>query len=132
MKWASGTRPLRKNCLQFFWPQRWYMLSAFYEGNTLARTYANIIQPATITLDRIAYTDLDLSILFESDLNYEILTQAEFEDAAQKLRYDEETRVSALMALQTLTSAIQRSIGVLSAVPHRLDLTRLHTLVNNN
>ena len=47
MYWSSGTRPLRYNCLQFFWPQRWYTLSAFYNGPSLIHTYASIIQPAT-------------------------------------------------------------------------------------
>src|SRR5215469_16759349 len=107
MHWSSGTRPLRYNCLQFFWPQRWYMLSAFYEGPALVHTYANIIQPATIEHDRLYYIDLDLSILVEPDLNYEVLTQAEFEQAAENFQYSEETRISALMALRTLISSVQ-------------------------
>lgn len=125
MNWMTGTRPLRSNCLQFFWPQRWYMLSAFYEGNTLIHTYATIIQPANISYNRLSYVDLDLSILVKPDLSYEVLTQAEFEQAATMLHYDEETRISALMALRTLTSSIQLNIGVFSNVPYRLDLGQL-------
>src|SRR5258708_37476615 len=48
MNWATGTRPLRYNCVQFFWPERWYMLSDFYNQRALIRTSATIIQPATI------------------------------------------------------------------------------------
>ena len=70
MNWANGSRPLRNNCLQFYWPERWYMLSAFYHDRTLLRTYANIIQPATITPGRVSYVDLDLSILVEPDMSY--------------------------------------------------------------
>ena len=40
MRWSTRTWPLRYNCLQFYWPQRWYTLSAFYDGRTLLRTYA--------------------------------------------------------------------------------------------
>ncbi|GCF09677.1 DUF402 domain-containing protein [Dictyobacter arantiisoli] len=131
MNWASGTRDLRNNCVQFYWPGRWFMLSAFYNQDVLIHTYANIIQPAHIVLNQLSYVDLDLSILFEPDLNYEVLTQAEFEHMSAVLEYDETTRVSALMALQTVTSLIQRSssTGLFAVVPHRLDLTNLHTVV---
>ena len=126
MNWANGMRPLRNNCLQFYWPQRWYMLSAFYNDRTLLRTYANIIQPATLIPGRVSYVDLDLSTLVEPNMSYEVLTLAEFEQAAEQLRYSEETRISALMALRTLTSSVQRSIGIFTVVPHRLSRVDFH------
>ncbi len=113
-------------CLQFFWPQRWYMLSAFYDGPSLVHTYANIIQPATIELDRLNYVDLDLSILVEPDLSHEVLTQAEFEQAAESLQYSEETRISALMALRTLISSVQLGVGLFATVPQRLRQADFH------
>ena len=128
MRWATGTRPLRSNCLQFFWPERWYMLSAFYNENVLMHTYATIIQPALLQPDRLSYTDLDLSVLVKPDLSFEVLTQVEFDQAAEQLHYTEETRISALIALRTLTSAIQRSIGLFSVVPLQLDTTDLHAV----
>ena len=126
MRWATGTRPLRSNCLQLFWPRRWYMLSAFYNDRTLIHTYANVIQPAAIILDRISYVDLDLSILVKPDMTFEVLTQVEFEQAADTLHYDEQTRISALMAMESLTSAMQLSIGVFASIPHRLARTDFH------
>jgi hypothetical protein len=63
MRWATGTRPLRNNCLQIFWPQRWYMLSAFYNNRMLIHTYALVIQPATLQLDRISYSGEAKSLL---------------------------------------------------------------------
>ena len=126
MHWASGTRPLRYNCLQFFWPQRWYMLSAFYNGPALIHTYANIIQPAAILLDRVSYVDLDLSVLVKPDTSYEVLTQVEFDQTADMLHYDEETRISALMAMRAVTSSIQRSVGLFTVVPHHLRQTDFH------
>ncbi len=123
MRWATGTRPLRNNCLQIFWPERWYMLSAFYNDRMLIHTYAAIIQPATLQLDRVSYTDLDLSILVKPDLSYEVLTQAEFEQMADLFHYSEEVRIGALMALRTLTSTIQRSIGVFASVPSEIQQT---------
>jgi hypothetical protein len=127
MNWASGTRNLRSNCLQFYWPERWYTLSAFYNEDVLIHTYANIIQPVRLGLDRLTYVDLDLSTLVKPDLSYEILTQAEFDQMAEMLHYDEATRVSALMALQTVTSTIQRSIGLFAVVPHHLNIANLPT-----
>ena len=126
MNWTTATRPLRSNCLQFFWPQRWYTLSAFYDGRDLVHTYASIIQPAAIELDRLTYVDLDLSLLVKPDLSHEILTQAEFEAAADALYYDEETRISALMALETLTTAIQLGTGLFALIPHTLNQTDFH------
>ncbi len=126
MRWATRPRPLGHNCLQFFWPQRWYMLSAFYDGPALIHTYANIIQPATIELDRLTYIDLDLSILVKPDLSYEVLTQVEFEQAAETLGYSEETRIGALMALRTLVSSIQLGVGLFATIPQRLRQTDFH------
>lgn len=126
MHWATGTRPLRYNCLQFFWPERWYMLSAFYNERSLIRTYASIIQPTHLHLDRVSYIDLDLSVLIEPDLSYEILTRAEFEQAAELFNYTEETRIRALATLRTLTSSIQHSVGLFAVVPYRLQRTEFH------
>jgi protein associated with RNAse G/E len=123
MHWSTRTYPLRYNCLQFFWPERWYMLSAFYDGPELKRTYANIIQPPMINLNRVAYVDLDLSILVEPDLTYEVLTQAEFEQLAETLHYDEETRISALMAMRMLTNSIMLGVGLFAMIPQRLRQT---------
>lgn len=126
MHWTTNTRPLRYHCLQFYWPQRWYTLSAFYDGRVLKHTYATIIQPASIEIERLSYIDLDLSILVKPDLTYEVLTQAEFEQMADLLHYSEETRISALMAMRTVTSSIQRSVGIFATVPHLLRDTNFH------
>ena len=102
------------------------MLSAFYNEHVLLRTYANIIQPATIQGHRIDYVDLDLSILVKPDMSYEVLTQAEFEHTAEMLHYNEETRISALMASRSLTSTMQRTVGLFANVPSRLNHTEFH------
>ena len=125
MNWMTGTRPLRYNCVQFFWPQRWYMLSAFYNEQNLIHTYATIIQPTILTYDRLTYVDLDLSILVKPDLSHEVLTQAEFDHAAEMLNYSEDTRISALMALRTLTNSIRLNVGIFANVPYRLNLAEL-------
>ena len=126
MHWSTRTHPLQYNCLQFFWPQRWYMLSAFYEGRVLRHTYAAIIQPANIEIERLSYVDLDLSILVKPDLTYEVLTQAEFEQMADLLHYSEETRIGSLMAMRTITSSIQLSLGLFAIIPHLLRQTDFH------
>jgi protein associated with RNAse G/E len=126
MHWATGGYPLRYNCLQFFWPERWYMLSAFYNERSLIHTYAIVIQPPVVQPNRISYVDLDLSVLVKPDLTYEILTRAEFEQAAAMFDYDEDTRMQALTTLRTLTSSIQRSVGLFAAVPHCLQEAEFH------
>lgn len=126
MHWSTRKYALPYNCLQFFWPQRWYMLSAFYEDRILKYTYASIIQPAGIGIDSLSYVDLDLSILVKPDQTYEILTQAEFEQMADLLHYSEETRIGALMAMSTITSSIQLSVGLFATIPHVLRQTDFH------
>jgi len=126
MNWSTGTRPLRYNCLQFFWPERWYTFSALYDGRTLLHTYVFIIQPATFELDRLSYVDLDLRMLVKPDLTYEVLTQAEFEQLAETLDYNEQTRIGALMAMDTLTNAIQMGLGLFATIPHTLRQTDFH------
>jgi protein associated with RNAse G/E len=121
MNWSTATRPLRNNCVQFFWPERWYTLSAFYAGRELIHTYATIIRPAQFELNRLTYIDLDLSLLVKPDLTYEVLTQVEFDQAADQLHYSEETRIGSLLAQQTLTNAIQLGTGLFSLIPHTLN-----------
>lgn len=131
MHWSTSTRPLRYNCLQMYWPQRWYTLSAFYSGRSLLHTYASIIQPATFEPEHLYYVDLDLSILVKPDLTYEVLTQAEFDQMADTLNYDEETRIGALMAMGTLTNAIQLGVGLFATIPHTLRQTDFHLVISH-
>lgn len=126
MNWSTGTRPLRYNCLQFYWPERWYMLSAMYDGRTLVHTYIFIIQPATFQLDRLSFVDLDLRMLVQPNLSYEVLTQAEFEQLSETLHYDEQTRIGALMAMDTLTNSIRLGVGLFATIPHTLRQTDFH------
>ncbi len=126
MRWVTRTRPLPYNCVQYFWPERWYMLSAFYDGLKLRHTYAPVIMPPTIEPGRLSYVDLDLTLLVKPDLSYEVLTQAEFDQMADLLGYSEETRISALMALRTLTNSAQLGLGLFSTIPQRLRSTDFH------
>ena len=57
------------------------------------------------------------------DAGYEITS---IEQMAELLHYDEETRIGALMALRTLTSSIQISMGLFSSIPHLLRATDFH------
>jgi hypothetical protein len=123
MHWAIRTRPLRYNCLQLYWPERWYTLSAFYDDRSLIHTYASVIQPAHFEQDRLVYVDLDLSLLIKPDLSYEVLTQAEFDQLAETLRYGEETRIGALLAMETLMQSARLAMGLFASIPHTLGQT---------
>jgi protein associated with RNAse G/E len=92
----------------------------------LIHTYASIIQPVTFELEQLYYIDLDLSVLVRPDLTYEVLTQAEFDELADTLGYDEETRIGALMAMGTLTNAIQLGVGLFATIPHTLRQVDFH------
>lgn len=126
MRWVTQARPLQYNCVQYFWPERWYMLSAFYDGLALRHTYASVIKPPDIETGRLSYVDLDLTLLVKPDLSYEVLTQAEFDQMSDLLSYSEETRISALMALRALTNSAQLGLGLFSTIPQRLRSTEFH------
>jgi protein associated with RNAse G/E len=117
---ATGTRPLRYNCLQQYWPERWYTLSAFYDDRSLIHTYASVIQPVRFEPEHIIYVDLDLNLLIKPDSSYEVLTQAEFDRLAETLDYSEETRIGALLALETLTRSARLEMGLFASIPHTL------------
>src|SRR5229473_3048383 len=106
MHWATRTRPLRYHCLQLYWPERWYTLSAFYEDRSLIHTYASVIQPAVFEEGRLVYVDLDLSLLIKPDMSYEVLTQAEFDQS-----------------VETLTQAARLAMGLFATIPHILRQT---------
>ena len=89
-------------------------------------TYALIIKPATFELEQLYYIGLDLSVLVKPDLTYEVLTQAEFDELADTLHYDEETHIGALMAMGTLTNAIQLGVGLFATIPHTLRQADFH------
>lgn len=126
MHWTTRTHLLRDNCLQMYWPERWYTLSAFYHDRELIHTYASIIQPIRMTDQRLSYVDLDLTLLIQPDLSYEVLTQVEFDTLAETLHYSEETRIGALVAMQTLTNAIQLATGLFATIPLTLRQTDFH------
>lgn len=128
MHWSTRTRPLRSNCLQLYWPERWYTLSAFYNDRSLIHTYATIIQPAAIQESRLIYIDLDLSLLIEPDFSYEVLTQAEFDQLSETMSYSEETRIGALLAMHMLTNAARLSTGLFAAIPRTLRQSDLHLI----
>ena len=126
MRWTRGARPLQYNCVQYFWPGRWYMLSAFYNALELRHTYASVIEPPTIELDGLSYVDLDLSMLVHPNMSYEVLTQAEFDQMADILSYSEETQRGALTALRLLTSSAQLGVGLFATIPHTLRHADFH------
>lgn len=126
MHWTTRTHSLRDNCLQMYWPERWYTLSAFYHGRELIHTYASIISPITLADERLSFVDLDLALLIQPDLSYEVLTQAEFDQLAETLHYSEETRIGALMAMHTLANAIQLATGLFATIPLTLRQADFH------
>ena len=126
MHWATKARPLQYNCVQYVWPGRWYMLSAFYDGLELRHTYASVIQPPVIEPGGLSYVDLDLNLLVHPDMSYEVLTQAEFDQMADILGYSEETHNGALTALRSLTSSVQLGVGLFATIPQTLRQADFH------
>src|SRR5436190_1688185 len=53
-------------------------------------------------------------------------TQVSDEQMADLLHYSEETRIGSLMAMRTITSSIQLSLGLFAIIPHLLRQTDFH------
>jgi protein associated with RNAse G/E len=119
---------MRYHRLQHFWPGRWYTLNGLYhESCDLYAIYAHVIQPPALG-EGATYTDLGLTLLVNPDFSHEVLDLDTFEQSAETLRYTEEVRIDALMALDGLIRSLERRGGPFLSIPFALPRLDLHLL----
>ncbi len=98
-----GTRTV-----EYYWLDRWYNVFRFLQNGDKTRLfYCNVNTPPTLEEGILSYIDLDIDILVEADLSYQILDLDEFESNAEKFNYPSEVRHRARGALEELTSMIE-------------------------
>jgi protein associated with RNAse G/E len=100
---ASGT-----HSLEYYWLDRWYNIFRFAEPDgTLRNYYCNVNVPPTFDGKTLSYVDLDLDILVEPDLSYQILDVEDFERNAEDYGYSVEVQANARRAVDELVRMIE-------------------------
>ncbi len=98
-----GTRTI-----EYYWLDRWYNVFRFLEDDGKTRLYyCNVNMPPTFENDTLSYIDLDIDILVQPDLSYQVLDLEEFEANAARYRYSEEIKSQARLSIDQLISMIE-------------------------
>jgi protein associated with RNAse G/E len=99
---ASGT-----HSLEYYWLDRWYNVFRFAQpSGELRNYYCNVNVPPTFDGKTLSYVDLDLDILVEPDLSYQILDVEDFERNAKLYGYSDEVQSNARQAVDELIELI--------------------------
>lgn len=100
---ASGT-----HSLEYYWLDRWYNVFRFAQPDGKLRNYyCNVNKPVTLEGDVLSYVDLDIDILVQPDLSYQVLDIDEFEKNSELYDYSIEVRQNAHRAVSDLIKMIE-------------------------
>jgi len=98
-----GTRTV-----EYYWLDRWYNVFRFLRDDGSTRLfYCNINRPPRLEGNVLSYVDLEIDILAQADLSYQVLDVEEFEMSARRYGYAEEEKTRAQAAVDELISLIQ-------------------------
>ena len=98
-----GTRTI-----EYYWLDRWYNVFRFLKGDGSTRLfYCNVNTPPKFENEVLTYIDLDIDILVQPDLSYQVLDLEEFAENAARYGYSEEIKRQAHAAVATLISMIE-------------------------
>ena len=93
---------------EYYWLDRWYNVFRFSDPDlNLKRFYCNINVPPHFDGDVLSYIDLDIDVLVEPDLTYQILDEDDFEVNAKRYPYPDDVRANARRGLAELTRLIE-------------------------
>ncbi|HVS21172.1 MAG TPA: DUF402 domain-containing protein [Pyrinomonadaceae bacterium] len=98
-----GTRTI-----EYYWLDRWYNIFRFLESDGRTRLYyCNVNMPPTFGGSELRYIDLDIDILVQPDLSYQVLDLEEFEANAIRYDYSEEVKSRTHAAVDELVAMIE-------------------------
>src|SRR5437773_2789943 len=98
-----GTRTV-----EYYWLDHWYNVFRFLTDDGVTRLYyCNINMPPAIANGVLSYIDLDIDILVQPDLSYQVLDVEEFEANTRRYGYSVEVRRQAHAAVDELISLIE-------------------------
>jgi protein associated with RNAse G/E len=100
---SRGTRTI-----EFYWLDRSYNVFQFLESDGRTRLwYCNVNSPPTFADGVLTYIDLDIDILVQPDLSYQVLDLEEFAANAARYGYSEEIKRQAPAAVDELILMIE-------------------------
>ena len=98
-----GTRTV-----EYYWLDRWYNVFRFLTDDGATQLwYCNVNTPPTVAGDILTYIDLDIDILVQPSLSYQVLDVEEFETNAARYAYSDEVNVKAQAAVDELITRIE-------------------------
>lgn len=123
---------MRHDHIQFFYPNRWYAISASY-GNDgrLHHCYCDIVlkwQPPAAESPILHFIDLELDLHAEPSRGYRICDEDEFAAAVRLMRYPDAVRDNAQAALDALVDSVRAWDDPFSHIPLVLPRNDLHFL----
>jgi protein associated with RNAse G/E len=93
--------------IEYYWQDRWYNIFRFLNDDGSAKIYyCNVATPVLVDGNVISYVDLDIDVLVNHDLSYQVLDQTEFEANAERYGYPDEVKRNALGAVEEIISII--------------------------
>ena len=99
-----GTRTI-----EYYWLDRWYNVFRFLKADGCTRLYyCNVNMPPKLENDVLTYIDLDIDILVQPDLSYQVLDLDEFAANAARYGYSGEIKRQADAAVAGLISLIEK------------------------
>lgn len=123
---------MRYDHLQYFYPDRGYVISADYGNNGILRhCYCDIAMPWSppVTGDRtLSFVDLELDLLAQPSGHYLVHDRDEFERAVVTMAYPPEVRDGAQAALERLIAAAISWEAPFDSLPRVLPRMDLHLL----
>ena len=94
---------------EYYWRERWFNIFRFHEPEgDLRNFYCNVATPAVLRENRLEYIDLDIDVLVNPELNYEILDLDEFAEHTVEFGYPAELIENAKASLNELIELIER------------------------
>ena len=103
-----GEIPRGTRTIEYYWLDCWYNVFQFMNNEGSTRLYyCNVSAPPELEGDVLSYVDLDIDLLVQPDLSYQLLDMEEIESNAERWSYSVETRRKALASVTELVSMIE-------------------------
>ncbi len=93
---------------EYYWLDKWYNIFRFSEpAGKLRSYYCNVNAPPAFDGRTLSYVDLDVDVMVNADLSYQILDLDDFEQNARTYGYPAEIQDNARGAVVELIRMIQ-------------------------
>lgn len=92
---------------EYYWKHKWFNIFRFHEPEgELKFYYCNVNMPPKLENNALDYIDMDVDILVQKDLSFEILDEDEFEENSIKFDYPEEVKLKTRKSIEKLLEKI--------------------------